>query len=186
MKNRKLCGECVCVCFCHYVNYWDDCEGGCCCCGTCCICPLLPLGDESFPDLWLFFGAGGGFVDRIIARIRRCADYTEEWKDKPKNEQNLESLLKCASIPNHFDLTCTLKNGPIIWTVVSSSAGAVPCSGSLIILPVTRCNSRTFWPPFPIIRPTCSKTINQILEERARLQNVFDEVFHFACLWTRY
>lgn len=33
---------------------------------------------------------------------------------------------------------CTLKNGPIICTVVSSSAGvATVCSGSLIILPVT-------------------------------------------------
>lgn len=51
-------------------------------------------------------------------------------------------------------LTWTLKNGPIIWTVVSSSAGAVPCSGNLIMLPVTRCNSRTFWPPLPIMRPT--------------------------------
>lgn len=32
-----------------------------------------PLG-ESF-DFGPRFGAGGGFVDKIIARMRRCADY---------------------------------------------------------------------------------------------------------------
>lgn len=133
-----------------YANYWE--LGGvacCCCCGGTCCDGGPPLGDESFADLWLFFGAGGGLVDKIIARIRRCADCKLSNK---QSENRHFSHLKCYW---SYIFTCTLKNGPIIWTVVSSSAGAVPCSGSLIMLPVTRCNSRTFWPPLPMIRPTC-------------------------------
>lgn len=57
---------------------------------------------------------------------------------------------------NEIVLTWTLKKGPMICTVVSSSGCGCAwlCSGSLITLPVTRCNSRTFWPPLPMMRPT--------------------------------
>lgn len=63
----------------------------------------------------------------------------------------------CAfrSTKHLHSLTWTLKNGPMICTVVSSSCGVAPCSGNLITLPVTLWSSRTFWPPFPMMRPTC-------------------------------
>lgn len=134
-------------------------------------------------------------VDLLIESLRGYdAVPTVECIKSAKKNQNFSNFV--AKLPQIFKneqklfqkFTCTLKNGPIIWTVVSSSAGAVPCSGSLIILPVTRCNSRTFWPPFPIIRPTYFENNNQTLETAIQLKFVtFQRAgFNLTDLWTRY
>lgn len=110
-------------------------------------------------------------VDLLIKSLRGFDVVPTRRENEKKNRKmNKNSsmipkiLVAMRKIQIILEHTCTLKNGPIIWTVVSSSAGAVPCSGSLIILPVTRCNSRTFWPPLPIIRPTCSEIMDHTLE----------------------
>lgn len=61
--------------------------------------------------------------------------------------------------------TWTEKNGPMMCTVVSSPA-VDAWSGSLMMPPVIRCNSLTFWPPLPMMRPTCAEGTSSSIVSR--------------------
>lgn len=65
------------------------------------------------------------------------------------------------------ELTCTEKKGPTMCTVVSSEV-VEPCWGSLITEPVCRWRSRTFCPPFPMMRPTWIpiQAMKEIIQQR--------------------
>lgn len=151
----------------------------CCWVGCCCVV-VPPCWDVALPSLrereasWLLprparepaTPAPGAPEDcRTMARILLCADCEPENRSKKFDiylyrrfctnivKRNVVHLMgnRYMSI-----ITWTEKKGPIIWTVASSSAeGDVDCcSDSFMILPVTRCNSLTFCPPLPMIRPT--------------------------------
>ena len=84
-----------------------------------------------------------------------------EWAAGSGPEEGVWALCWLSMARMRRCADCAAKKLPMMCTVVSSPVEA-PCSGSLITDDVVRCISRTFWPPLPMMRPTCeSGTVDQ-------------------------